>query len=60
MKYEVEMTRKILYTFSIEADNNEDAEEKAFELYNEVMDNGTISEYKYDEDVECSTGDPIK
>ena len=59
MKYEVEMTRKISYTFSIDADSNEEAEIKAYELYEKSFEDGTLSEYKYDEDVECSVGDPI-
>lgn len=60
MRYEVEMTRKILYTFSIEANNDNEAEEKAYDLYNTAMENGTLSDYKYDEDTECSIGNPLE
>ena len=50
MKYEVEMTRKILYNFQIEADSEDEAELKAYEMYDKVLEDGTLAEYKYDED----------
>ena len=59
MKYEVEMTRKILYNFQVEADSEDDAELKAYEMYDKVLEDGTLAEYKYDEDTECSVGQPI-
>lgn len=59
MKYEVEMTRKILYNFQIEADTEEEAELKAYEMYDKVLEDGTLAEYKYDEDVSCDVGNPI-
>ena len=59
MKYEVEMTRKILYNFQVEADSEDEAELKAYEMYDKVLEDGTLAEYKYDEDTECSVGQPI-
>ena len=59
MKYEVEMTRKILYNFSITADTEEEAELKAYEIYSKAVEDGTLAEYKYDEDTECSVGQHI-
>ena len=59
MKYEVEMTRKILYNFQIEADSEDEAELKAYEMYDKAVEDGTLAEYKYDEDTECSVGQPI-
>ena len=53
MKYEVEMTRKILYNFQIEADSENEAELKAYEMYDKALEDGTLAEYKYDEDVSC-------
>lgn len=34
MKYEVEMTRKILYNFQVEADSEDEAELKAKKMLN--------------------------
>ena len=59
MKYEVELTRKILYNFSITADTEEEAELKAYEIYSKAVEDGTLAEYKYDEYTECSVGQPI-
>ena len=59
MKYEVEMTRKILYNFQIEADSEDEAELKAYEMYDKVLEDGTLAEYKYDEDVSYDVGNPI-
>lgn len=59
MKYEVEMTRKILYNFQVEADAEDEAEIKAYEMYDKAVEDGTLAEYKYDEDTECSVGQPI-
>lgn len=59
MKYEVEMTRKILYNFQIEADSEDEAELKAYEMYDKVLEDGTLAEYKYDEDVSCDVGNSI-
>ena len=59
MKYEVEMTRKILYNFQVEADSEDEAELKAYEMYDKAVEDGTLAEYKYDEDTECSVGQPI-
>lgn len=59
MKYEVEMTRKILYNFQVEADSEDEAELKAYEMYDKVLEDGTLAEYKDDEDVFCDVGNPI-
>lgn len=59
MQYEVEMTRKILYNFQIEATSEEEAELKAYEMYDKALEDGILAEYKYDEDVSCDVGNQI-
>ena len=60
MKYEVEITRKILYNFSVEADNEEDAEVEAYDLYEKAFESGTFPDFKYDEDILIDVGNPIE
>lgn len=54
MKYEVEFKEVNIYNFIIEADDEEQAENKAYEFYEQALENNTLSEYFYDGDMEVS------
>ena len=54
MKYEVEFKEVNIYNFIIEADNEEQAEDKAYEFYEQALENDTLSEYGYDSYTEVS------
>lgn len=52
MKFEITLTRKINYEYTVEADNEDDAEDKAYEFYEKIGCDGTLSDYYSDEDTE--------
>ena len=51
MKYDVEITKKVLYTFTVEANNEEDAEYEAYGLYEVAEYGGNLGQYYTDEDL---------
>lgn len=52
MKYEVEFKEANVYNFIIEADTEEQAENKAYEFYEQALVNDNLSDYGYDNFVE--------
>lgn len=60
MKYEVEFKEVNIYNFIIEADSEEQAENKAYEFYERALENDTLSEYGYDSYTEVSDVGIIK
>ena len=54
MKYEIEFREITIYNFIIEADTEEQAENKAYEFYEQALANGNLSDYGYDNFAEVS------
>lgn len=54
MKYEVEFKEVNVYNFIIEADNEEQAEDKAYDFYEQALANNNLSDYGYDSFPEVS------
>lgn len=54
MKYEVEFKEINVYNFIIEADTEEQAENKAYEFYEQALANDNLSDYGYDSFTEVS------
>lgn len=54
MKYEVEFKETNVYNFIIEADTEEQAEDKAYEFYEQAFANNNLSDYIYDRFTEVS------
>lgn len=54
MKYEVEFKEVNIYNFIIEADTEEQAENKAYEFYEQALANDNLSDYGYDNFIEVS------
>lgn len=52
MKYEVEFKEVNIYYFIIEADTEEQAENKAYDFYEQALANDNLSDYGYDSLVE--------
>lgn len=60
MKYEVEFKEVNIYDFVIEADNEEQAESKAYDFYEQALADNNLSDYGYDSFVEVSDMGIIK
>lgn len=60
MKYEVEFKEVNIYNFVIEADNEEQAESKAYDFYEHALTGDNLSDYGYDSFVEVSDVGKIK
>ena len=54
MKYEVEFKEVTIYNFIIEADTEEQAENKAYDFYEQALANDNLSDYGYDQIAEVS------
>lgn len=54
MKYEVDFKEVNIYNFIIEADNEEQAEDKAYDFYEQALANNNLSDYSYDSFSEVS------
>lgn len=54
MKYEVEFRETNVYNFIIEADTEEQAENKAYDFYEQALANDNLSDYGYDNFTEVS------
>ena len=54
MKYEVEFKEVNIYNFVIEADNEEQAESKSYDFYEQALADDNLSDYGYDSFVEVS------
>lgn len=54
MKYEVEFKEVTIYNFIIEADDEEQAEDKAYDFYEQALVNGNLPDYGYDNFMEVS------
>lgn len=54
MKYEVEFRETSVYNFIIEADTEKQAEDKAYEFYEQALANDNLSDYGYDNFTEVS------
>ncbi len=60
MKYEVEFRETNVYNFIIEADTEEQAENKAYDFYEQALANDNLSDYGYDNFIEVSDIGKIK
>ena len=54
MKYEIEFKEINIYDFVIEADNEEQAKDKAYDFYEQALADGNLSDYGYNSFVEVS------
>ena len=54
MKYEVEFKEVNVYNFIIEADNEKQAEDKAYDFYEQALANDNLSDYGFDSFLEVS------
>ena len=50
-EFDIDIFKKITYNFTVLAHSYEEAKEKAYEIYEQAENNGTINEYIYDCDV---------
>ena len=60
MKYEVEFRETNVYNFIIEANTEEQAEDKAYDFYEQALANDNLSDYGYDNFTEVSEIGKIK
>ena len=54
MEYKVELKEENIYNFIIEADNEKQAENKAYKFYEQALTNNKLFEYIYDVYTEVS------
>ena len=47
-EFDIDIFKKITYNFNVLAHSYEEAKEKAYKIYEQAENNGTISEYIYD------------
>ena len=50
-EFDIDTFKKIIYNFNVLAHTYEEAKEKAYKIYEQAENNGTISEYIYDCDI---------
>ena len=52
MQYDVTVIRKVYYDFRVEAENENEAVEAAYDAYSQAVDEETIDEHYGDEDLD--------
>ena len=57
MKFEVDVIRKSVFTFTINAESSCDACDKAYDYYCKMVECGRINEYLTDEDLDYDCTD---
>ncbi len=60
MLYEIEMEQTTTLSFKVDANSTEEAEEKAYEVYNKAYEEGAIEKYGYDTDCKVTMVEKIQ